>query len=180
MEIIVSGHHVSVTQPLKEYASKKYSKVNKYFDNIQEVKIELNVIDTKVLSKRQECSVIVSCSGTHIKAKQSSPDMYASIDMVFEKIVKQLKKYKDKIKKRKKVKIPPKKVIYSLKEDVKPEPRIIKTKMFAQKPMTTEEAIMQIDALKKDFFVFINSDSSDVNVIYKRKDGNYGLIESEF
>lgn len=180
MEIIVSGHHVSVTQALKEYAKKKFAKVNKYFDNIQEVKVELNVIDTKVLTKRQEASVIVLCSGILIKAKESSPDMYASIDVVFEKIAKQLKKYKDKMKKRKKVKLPPKKILYGYQEEAKPKPRVIKVKMFAQKPMTTDEAIMQIKALNRDFFMFKNSDNSDINVIYKRKDGNYGLIESEF
>lgn len=180
MEIIVSGHHVSVTQSLKEYAKKKFSRIHKYFENIQEVKVELNVIDTKVLNKRQEASVMVSCSGTLIKASHTTEDMYASIDLVFEKISKQLIKYKDKIKRRKKIKIPAKKIEFKEKEAVSKKPRIIKTSMFAVKPMTQDEAIMQLKALDRGFCMFRNADTNEVNVIYSRKDGNYGLIEPEF
>ena len=180
MKIIVSGHHVNVTKPLKEYARKKFSKIDKYFENIKDIKIELNVLDTRVLNKRQEASVIVSCAGILIKAKQASQDMYASIDMVFEKVRKQLKKHKEKMKKRKKVRVPAKRMRVKEKGEKVKEPRVIKSKMFADKPMNTGEAIMQLKALDRGFCVFRNSDTNEVNVIYNRRDGNYGLIEPSF
>lgn len=180
MKIIVSGHHVSVTRFLKEYARKKFSKINKYFDNIKDIKVELNVLDTRVLNKRQEASVIVSAAQTLIKAKQASLDMYASIDMVFEKVRKQLKKHKEKMKKRKRIKVPAKRMTVKEKVERVKEPRIVKSRMFAAKPMTVEEAIMQLKALDRGFCVFRNSDTNEVNVIYNRRDGNYGLIEPAF
>lgn len=136
-----------------------------------------------VEKNRQIIEVTINLPGTILRAEESSDDMYASIDKAVDVLESAIRKYKTKLQKR-----------YQNGETIRFEniqplpqesqdtnkPKIVKTKKFAMKPMNTEEAILQMELLRHNFFMFMNAETDEVNVIYKRKDGNYGLIEPEF
>jgi len=170
MNIVVNGRHMEITDALKSYASEKVSKVDKYLPEGTEA-----VVTLEVEKFRHKAEVQLKVNGILIQAHEETEEMYASIDKVMDKIGRQVRKYKEKLKGHK----------GRGEEMVIPEagfeteliPEIIKIKRFDMKPMAPEEAVMQMELLDKDFFVFSNVTSGAVNVIYKRKDGNIGLIE---
>lgn len=171
MDITVTFRHVDSTESLKEYAEEKLSKMDKYFD----YPIEAHVV-LAVEKFRRIADVNLNVNGTVIKAEEETEDMYSSIDQVMDKIEKQVKRFRDK-----KIKRRPgssrgmedsDENAYTLPD----EPSIEVEKLVA-KPMDPEEAAMQFSISQQDFLVFRNSRSNEINVIYKRKDGNYGLIE---
>ncbi|QTL96997.1 ribosome-associated translation inhibitor RaiA [Iocasia frigidifontis] len=186
MKIMTYGKHIDVTPALKDYAAEKVSKLSKYF---QGAPIEAH-ISFEVEKDRHIVEVTAYIDGLILRGEEETHDMYVSIDGVLEKLERQVRKYKTKIKK---------KMIerkQELREEYKEErteeilnngfeeddyePNIVKTKKFAIKPMDAKEAAMQMDLLGHDFFVFSNAKTEEVNVVYKRKDGNYGLIEPAF
>jgi putative sigma-54 modulation protein len=170
MNIVVNGRHMEITDALKSYASEKVSKVEKYLPEGTEA-----VVTLEVEKFRHKAEVQLKVNGILIQAHEETEEMYSSIDKVMDKIGRQVRKYKEKLKGHK----------GRGEELVVPEagfeaeliPEIIKIKRFDMKPMAPEEAVMQMELLDKDFFVFSNVASGAVNVIYKRKDGNIGLIE---
>lgn len=169
MKIIVNGRHLEVTPALKSYAEEKIGKFEKYLSNITEA-----VVTLSVEKYRHKVEVLLKANGVMIQAEGITGEIYSSIDEVVEKLEKQVKKYKEKLvshrKGENKASAVPTAPFYE-------EGTIIKKKRFDMKPMSPEEAVMQMDLLDKDFFVFANDTSGDINVIYRRKDGNYGLIE---
>ncbi|MDI3534648.1 MAG: putative sigma-54 modulation protein [Thermosediminibacterales bacterium] len=175
MKITVSGKNMDVTDALKDYAVKRISKIDKYFDNDIEAQVTMNVE-----KDRHIVEVTIPINGIILRGEEETADMYSSIDLVVEKLERQIHKYKTKIN-RKLRKTAFKFNNKNMIEDVKnEEPKVVKTKRFAIKPMTIEEAILQMNLLDHDFFVFFNAETEEANVLYKRKDGNYGLIEPEF
>jgi putative sigma-54 modulation protein len=164
MNIIVTGRHLEVTPALKDYAEKKIKRFDRYLSNITEA-----VVTLSVEKYRHKVEVLLKVNGVLIQAEGITGDVYSSIDEVAEKLDRQIKKYKEKLvshrKSEGKAAIP---------MDVG---RIIKNKRFELKPMSPDEAAMQMELLDKDFFVFTNDNSGDINVIYRRRDGNFGLIE---
>lgn len=176
MMIAVRGKNINVTPALKEYAEKRLGKLDKYF-NGADAQVNLSVAKE---SHIVEVTVLVN--GLILRGEESTDDMYASIDLVVDKLEKQIDKYKTKLSRRirdgniksivnEQVQRPP------AEDD---EPRVVRTKRFTMKPMPVEEAILQMNLVGHDFFVFINADTEQVNVIYRRKDRNYGLIEPDF
>jgi len=171
MNIKVKGRNIDVTPALKQYVEKKIERVVKQFKTVGEV-----IAVLKVEKGDHIVEITVPASGILLRAQETTKDMYSSIDLVVEKIERQIHKYKTRLMKRK----------YSnfaeaaAPEDA-PEPddgfKIIKTKQFEMHPMTPEEAILQMNLLNHDFFVFYDPDFGAVNVVYRRKDGNYGLLE---
>lgn len=168
MNIIINGRRMDLTPNLKRYAEEKVGKFKKYLNNITEATVTLSVE-----KYRHKAEVLLKVNGLLIQAESITDEMYASIDEVVEKLERQVKKYKEKIvsyrKNRNKSKVT------SKAENT--TPTIIKRKSFDIKPMSVEEAAMQMDLLDKSFFIFTNASSGDINVLYKRKDGNLGLIE---
>jgi putative sigma-54 modulation protein len=168
MNVIITGRHLELTDNLKGYAEGKIKKFRKYVHNITEASVTLSVE-----KYRHKAEVLLRANGMMIQAESVTGEMYSSIDEVVEKLERQIKKYKDKW------------ASYRKGEDrapinVKLEenfPSIIKRKSFDIKPMSPEEAVMQMDLLDKSFFVFTNASSGSINVLYKRRDGNFGLIE---
>lgn len=179
MEIIVKGRHMEVTDALRTYAEEKIGRISKYFDQI--IKIEIAFIDEKnpSIANSKTVEVTVFPKGPVLRAKESSTDMYASIDMVVDKLERQIKRYKNKTFKN--TKSAPKlgeiAAAAIAAEEETESPRIVKVKQIAVKPMDPEEATMQMELLGHDFFVFTNADTDEVNVVYKRRDSHYGLIE---
>ena len=179
MEMIVKGRHMEVTDALRAYAEEKIGRISKYFDKI--IKIEIAFIDEKnpSIEKSKTIEVTVFPKGPILRAKESSTDMYASIDMVVDKLERQIKRYKNKLSKSAKGSPKPGEMSAALVavEDEFEGPRIVKVKQIAVKPMDAEEATQQMELLGHDFFVFTNADTDEVNVVYRRRDHNYGLIE---
>ena len=170
MNIVINGRHMEITDALKSYASDKVSKVEKYLPEGTEA-----VVTLEVEKFRHKAEVLIKVNGILIQAHEETEEMYSSIDKVMDKVGRQVRKYKEKLKGHKgrgeELVLPETGV------EVERIPEIIKIKRFDMKPMTPEEAVMQMELLDKDFFVFSNASTGHVSVIYKRKDGNVGLIE---
>lgn len=180
MQIIVKGKNLEVTDALRSYALEKVGRIERYFDRILKTEIELSVERNPKISENQVVEVTLFTSGPILRAKEAAPDMYQAIDLVAEKLERQALKAKKKIIDRSHhARNPFKEVTQVLTEEEEVGPRIVKTKSFTLKPMTPEEACLQMDLLGHDFFVFVNAETEQTNVVYRRKDGNYGLIEPE-
>ena len=170
MNIIVNGRHLEVTPALKSYAEKKIQRFDRYLSNISEA-----VVTLTVEKYRHKVEVLLKVNGVLIQAEGITGDVYSSIDGVAEKLERQIKKYKEKLVSHRKAEG---KAGSAVTEAIPAEVgRIIKNKRFELKPMSPDEAVMQMELLDKDFFVFTNDNSGSINVIYRRKDGNFGLIE---
>lgn len=175
MKIRVMAKNIELTQGLKDAVEKKLSKLEKYFNPDVVAQVTLSV-----QKNRQIVEVTIPFNGAIVRAEESNEDMYASIDLVIDKLEGQIRKQKTKMQRKYGSESLRYQFIQPLDLDEKEEGKVVKTKKFAIKPMTEEEAVLQMELLGHNFFVFLNDDTSEVNVIYKRKDGNYGLIEPEF
>lgn len=178
MNINVRGKNIEATPALVDYAHKKIGKLDKHFDKTTDVQVVLSVIREEHIVE-----VTMNLNGLILRGEESTGDMYASIDMVVDKLERQVKKYKTRMNRSQRQRgtrvISEKHAAMEAEERAEEEPRVVKTKRFPLKPMTVEEAILQMDMIGHNFFVFANAESDAVNVIYRRKDGNYGLIEPE-
>lgn len=175
MNITVYGKNITLTEALKDVATKKISRLDKFFHNDVEAKVVLSVE-----RKKQKVEVTIPFNGRILRVEEASDDMYSSIDDSVEALEKQIRKYKTKLEDRKYSNESIKFENVEPLDDSEEEFKVVKTKRFAVKPMSIEEAVLQMDLLKHDFFVFLNADTEEINVVYKRKDANYGLIEPEF
>jgi len=177
MQVAVTFRHMESSDPVRGYLEEKLARVKKYIDEPIDAQATLSV-EKKI---RHRAEVILVAKGITIKGSEETNDMYAAIDAVVDKIERQLKRYKEKIKMHKPLSGKERQVqktvvtAESIDEGL-PEPVIIETQQFSVKPMSVEEAVMQMDLLHKDFLVFTDDATEDINVVYRRKDGNYGLI----
>ncbi len=177
MQIDVTFRHMEVSEPVRAYVQEKLERVKKYIDEPIDAQAVLSV-EKKI---RHKAVVTISAKGITIKASEETNDMYAAIDSMVDKLERQFKRYKEKLKKHKptggKERQIQKTVFEAESIDVGSlEPTIIRSNSFSVKPLAVEEAVMQMDLLQKDFLVFTDSVSDEINVVYRRKDGNYGLI----
>lgn len=174
MKFIISGKGTQVTDGLRNAVEEKLGKLKHYFTPDTEIHVTL-----KVEKDRQKIEVTVPLKGHIIRAEQVSDDMYVSIDLVEDIIERQLRRYRKKI-------IDSKQSAAHFTSDFMQEDhddeevKITRTKKFAVKPMDAEEACVQMELLNHSFYVFRSSETDEVNVVYKRKDGSYGLIEPSF
>lgn len=182
MTIRIKGNNIKVTDSLREYVEEKIGRLTKYYDRLQTAEVELLVQDNKSAEESQKVEVTLTASGTVFRCEEASISMYASIDIVSEKLVRQLKKYKTKLNARA-ARANKQEGFAELDQEDAPEeqePRIVKVKRFSVKPMSPLEASLQMDMLNHDFYVFLNDESEQLSVIYKRADGDIGLIEPDF
>jgi putative sigma-54 modulation protein len=167
------------SEPLKSYAEDKLERVKKYIDEPIVAQVFLTV------EKIRHCAeVTITAKGITIKAAEETNDMYAAVDAVVDKIERQLRRYKERIKAHKpsadtRERKIQKSIVAAESLEQSQEPVIIRTKSFSIKPMSVEEAVMQMDLLHKDFLVYTEAATENINVVYRRKDGNYGLISPE-
>ena len=176
MRYKISGKNIEVTPGLKDAVQEKMGKLERYFNQDTEANITLSVE-----KGRQKIEVTIPVKGHIIRAEQESSDMYVSIDLVEEIIERQLKKYKTKLIDKKQSALSFSEAF--LQEEMEApdeEIKIMKVKRFGMKPMDPEEACIQMELLGHAFYVFLNADTDEVNVVYKRKNNTYGLIEPEF
>lgn len=178
MRIIISGKGMDVSDYLKQLVEKKAKKLDRYFYDDTDVFVTLSIEKSRHIAE-----VTVPFDGVILRTQESTGDMYASIDAALKKLERQIRKHRTKLEKRLhenafEVEAP----LFG--DDVDnydaEEAKIVRVKHFPVKPMSVEEAQMQIELVGHSFFVFINSSTNDVNVLYRRNDGNYGLIEPEY
>ena len=175
MKFVISGKNIDVTEGLKNAVEDKLGKLERYFTSDTEI-----IVTLSVEKERQKIEVTIPVKGNIIRSEQVSSDMYVSIDLVEEIIERQLRKYKNKIiDKKQSAGFQPEFVEKDFEEDGN-EIKIIRTKKFGFKPMYPEDACGQMELLRHHFFVFLNAETEEVNVVYKRKGNTYGLIEPDF
>lgn len=176
MDITVTFRHTEPIESLKTYAEEKISKIRKYLDSPMEAHIVLTVEKF-----RHQADVSLSVNGTRIKAVEETGDMYSAIDQVIDKIEKQVKRHLSKMRKRRSENLKGEDMVMSEVSDeataLAQEEPVIEVEKMVAKPMDPEEAAMQLNLSRQDFLVFRNARSREINVIYKRGDGNLGLIE---
>ena len=187
MNLTVKGRNLVLTDTISAYAEEKMGKLSKYLANGSRCEVELWTEKNPSIPDNQVVEATIFTRGPIIRAREASPDIYASIDLVFAKLERQVKKYRSKLVAR--YQEAPKEVLVSegfkLPEEAEepeaelPAPRIVKTKQFMVKPMSPEEAALQLELVGHDFFVFTNSETNETAVVYRRRDGNYGLIETQ-
>lgn len=174
MEIIIRGDKITVTDAIKEYVTSKFEKLDKYFENPEEIKAYVNV---KVNNLSQIIEVTIPTSKFTLRAEEGHQDLYAATDLMVDKLERQIRKNKTRLKNKFKNNDL---MDLNLNFDVTPEEvnesKIVKRKNIEMKPMDEEEAILQAELLDHDFFVFKNVEEECVSVLYKRKDGRYGII----
>jgi len=173
MKYQIRGKNIQVTSAIKEYVGKRLGKLDKYFEASPEA-----VVTLIVTRERQRIEVTIPIEGYILRGEEETTDMYTSIDLVMEKLERQIEKYKTRlIKKVKSAGVKDIAFVPLEKPVVDNAPILVRTKRFSIKPMNIDEAIMQMNLLGHSFFVFSNSETDEVNVVYCRKDGNYGLID---
>ena len=175
MRIKITGRNIELTEGLKAAVEDKLNKLEKYFTPDTEVNVTLSVE-----KERQKVEVTIPMKGSYIRSEQVSSDMYVSIDLVEEVIERQLKKYRTKLVTKQQNAAVFKQDFLDEKSEDDEEIKIIRTKKFDMKPMYPEDACVEMELLGHDFYVFINAETEDVNVVYKRKGNTYGLIEPEY
>lgn len=180
MKYNIRGQQIAVTDALRDYVEKKLSRLERYFESplTSEVNVTLSVIKNK-----QGVEVTIPLTGVMLRAEEKHDDMYAAIDLVVDKLERQIRKHKTKINRKfrqdrglKAVFTEDAGTAVQVMED-EDELEVVRTKRHTLKPMDVEEAILQMNMVGHSFYVFANAESKEVNVVYRRNDGRYGLIE---
>ncbi len=188
MEIVVRGRNVSVTERVQEYVEKKIGKLERYLPIIDEARMELSQEETRSAQHRMTAQLTVRSRGKVLRAEERDQDLFAAIDLVAEKMQRQITRFKDRLYSRgqvrggETVRVPEaaeQVAEMELAAEVEPVGTIVRTKAFSVTPMNPEEAIEQMELLGHDFFVFYNSDADSINVLYRRRTGDYGLLQPE-
>ncbi len=187
MQVAVKGRNIVVTEALEQYATKKVERMAKFFDDGRsDARAEVELIHERnpSISIPEVAETTLFINGAVLKAREASADMYASIDLMSDKLERQVRRYRGRQldrwrgqKQRHAAVEAPGGPLLVEDEEEETGARIVRTKQFQMKPMSPEEATLQMELLEHAFFVFTNADTGEINVVYRRRDGNYGLIE---
>ena len=174
MQLQVKGKNVEVSDSIRSYAESKLRRLERQLSDPTVVELELAVERNPSIAENQVAEATVWTKGPVLRAREASSDMKASIDQLANKLARQVKRYREK-----RVEEPRRgdHPVPALEDG--PEPLIVKSKQFPVKPMSPDEAVLQLELVGHDFFVFQNAESADVNVVYRRRDGSFGLIEPQ-
>jgi putative sigma-54 modulation protein len=178
MRLQVKGKNVEISDSIRRYAEDKMRKLDRQLHELTQVELELSVEKNPSIAANQVAEATVWTKGPTLRVTEASSDMKASIDQLTEKLLRQIEHYRGKRRGRQ-VRgngIPPGGPM-SIPEEETTGPEIVRTKQFSMKPMSAEEAALQLELVGHDFFVFRSDESGEINVIYRRRDGGYGLIE---
>jgi putative sigma-54 modulation protein len=186
VNLTVRGRNLVLTEAISAYAEEKIGRLGKYLSDVSRCEVEIWTEKNPSISDNQVVEATIFTKGPVIRAREASPDIRASIDLVFSKLERQVKKYRKKLVEHQ----GPDMATFATEgftlpnEAEEPEeahsvPRIVKTKQFMVKPMTPEEAALQLELVGHDFYVFTNAETNETAVVYRRRDGNYGLIEAQ-
>lgn len=185
MEVAIHGHNLEVTTRLQNYVEKKVDRLDRYMPNLSAVRVDLTSEHTRSAVERQVAQVTIRDDrGTILRAEERNSDIFAAIDSVIDKLYRQIERYRGKKKKKYRGTADDLNLGEPLPleedEDLDEDSSIVRTKRFVLHPMSADEAIDQMELLGHDFFVFFNSEEEAINVLYRRHDGNYGLLQPEF
>jgi putative sigma-54 modulation protein len=180
MQLQVKGRNLEVSDAIRSYAEEKLAKLERRLTDPR-VELELAVERNPSIAENHVAEATIWTGGPVLRARESSPDIRASIDQLVEKLERQVTRYRKQARSRRRraarANGPAVETVPVVADEA--EPMIVKTKQFAVKPMSPEEAVLQLELIGHDFFVFRNAESDQVNVVYRRRDGNYGLIEPQ-
>ncbi|WP_152655242.1 ribosome hibernation-promoting factor, HPF/YfiA family [Oceanobacillus sp. CFH 90083] len=181
MKFNIRGENIEVTNAIREYVEKKISKLERYFDSAPTSDVHVNL---SVYNDEQRIEVTIPMTNLLLRAEVQHLDLYAAVDLAVDKLERQIRKHKTKINRKFRQNGAAKHAFAELEKEARAasaeaenEIELVRTKRFNLKPMDSEEAILQMDMLGHSFFVFTNDQSGETNVVYKRRDGKYGLIE---
>jgi putative sigma-54 modulation protein len=188
MKLVIHGKNIELTDAIREYVHQKIEKAVNHFQSLTtEVDVHLSVARNPRISSKESAEVTIYANGSVIRAEESSESLYASIDLVADKIARQLRKYKER-KQPNKATVEP--IVEADSEDTIPlvadligdrtpqlPAEVVRTKYFAMPPMTTAEALEQLQNVDHDFYMFCNAQTGEINVIYERNHGGYGVIQ---
>ncbi|MBN1643684.1 MAG: ribosome-associated translation inhibitor RaiA [Dehalococcoidales bacterium] len=178
MGLQITGQNVEILPTIRDYVEKKFGKLGRHFSNISSIKIELGEQKTKSPGQRYRVQVTVDTNGTLLRAEMKAENLMVAIDKVMPLVDRQVKKYKEKLQSKSKTG-PSIRTAVKEKPATAGSPSLVRTKRFVIRPMSVDDAIDQMELLGHDFFLFHNSATKELNLIYRRKDGNYSIIESE-
>ncbi len=176
MKIHIRGEKITVTDSIKNYIENKLNRLEKYFEKPDEIIIHVNV---KVNNLNQTIEVTIPLKKITIRAEESNKDLYAAVDLVIDKIEGQIRKNKTRLKNKLQEHLLDLNLNFEIEHNEENENKIVKRKSIEMKPMDEEEAILQTELLDHDFFIFKNIDEDCISVLYRRKDGKYGIINVE-
>ena len=174
MKYVIRGEKVEITEAIKKYITEKIGKLDKYFSNPEEIKANVLV---RIRGVEQIVEVTIPIKKLVLRCEERDEDLYKAIDLASDKLERQLRKNKTKMMKQKKDVT--KAIRFEEMEPIEEKEEIVKRKKIEMKPMSEEEAMMQMDLIDHDFFVYKDVETKTVNVIYKRKDGTFGIIETD-
>ena len=185
MELSINGRNLEVTQRIENYVQKKTSRLDRYMPNLVKIHVDLTEENTRSAVQRQVAQITIRDDrGTILRAEERNSDMFAAIDAVVDKLYRQISRYQGK-RRRKWRNVGGEEPVLGeplpFEEEIEevPEQKIVRYKRFPAHPMPAEEAVEQMELLGHDFFVFFNPDDEAINVLYRRHDGNYGLLQPE-
>ncbi|TAK27872.1 MAG: ribosome-associated translation inhibitor RaiA [Chloroflexota bacterium] len=193
MQVVLKGKNVELTDTLRSYVDKRIGKLDRYLDNITETTVELTREMTRSSEKRHSAQVTMLVNGAILRGEEKAQDVLAAVDAVADVMNRQIKRYKGKLYEKHKTKMPAKveTAVATTEEPITgedleeeelesfPDGKVVKRKRYSVKPMFYDEAIEQMELLGHDFFVYYDAGDEQVNVVYRRKDGDYGLITPE-
>jgi len=187
VNLTVRGRNLVLTDAIRKYAEEKIGRLGKYLADGSRCEVELWTEKNPSIADNQVVEATIYTKGPVIRAREASSDIFASIDLVCAKLERQVKKFRGKLVARsqgahKEAFVSEGFLVPEEAEEAEeetPSPRIVKTKQFMVKPMTPEEAALQLELIGHDFYVFTNSETQETAVVYRRRDGNYGLIEAQ-
>jgi putative sigma-54 modulation protein len=186
MQVVVKGRNIAMTEALEQYATKKIERLRKFFDDdhsVSRAEVELIHERNPSIPEPEIAETTLFINGAVLKAREASVDMYASIDRMSDKLERQVRRYRgrqlDRWQGQRERHAATVEAGSTIVRDEEEEigARIVRTKQFQMKPMSPEEAALQMELLEHAFFVFTNADTGEINVVYRRRDDNYGLIE---
>jgi len=188
MDVSIYGHNLEITPHMRDYIEKKMRRLDRHLPTVAEARVDLTVENTRSADSRQVAQVTVRNErGVLLRAEERSGDMFASIDAVMDKMSRQIERYKGKRVDRRRGAIAAEPTastaeledVEALEEEEAEPAQIVRRKRFIIQPMTEEEAVEQLELLGHDFFIFYNAEAAQINVVYRRKGGGYGLLQPE-
>ena len=176
---IVAKNNVEISETIRAYVEKKVGKLGRYLPTLDEGKVEISREGAKLPEQRFTVQVTLDSRGVWIRAQEKSKDMRTAIDKVVDVLSKRIERHKGKLYDKSRGVSFARQGAAIEEEEIEPPKRVVKTKRFLVKPMPIDEAISQMELLGHDFFLFVDADTDRLNLLYRRNDGNYGLIEPE-
>ena len=180
MELVITGKNMHVAERTEEFVRNKMERLDRHLNESVDAQVELSQESTRNTNQRHIVQVTLRRNGTIIRAEERVADLKVAVDAVVDKLDKQIRRYKDKQVRKRRAKAMADQVLVPEAEiDLDEEPRLVRTKRFRTLPMSTDEAIEQMELLGHSFFLFVNASTDELNVVYRREDGNYGVLEPQ-